>query len=66
MTDEKQISPKCKIRLDNPPDCSDFFGMRSYALCWGIWKGVKDQKMDFGSAIRAGWESARSSCKVKS
>jgi hypothetical protein len=58
------ISPKCKVRLEQPPDCGDAKSLRSYALCWAQWEGIKGKGMDFSTALKTGWQEARKSCAV--
>jgi hypothetical protein len=56
------ISLKCRVHLEKPPECADLSGLRGYAVCWAQWIGMKEQKMDFGSALRQGWANAKRSC----
>jgi hypothetical protein len=57
-------SSHCILRLREPPDCSDFFGMRSWVMCYAQWVNVKEKKMDLSTAITDAWSQARRQCKI--
>jgi hypothetical protein len=63
MVDE-EISPKCKIRLETPPNCGDARELRSYALCHAQWIGIRQKGQTFSEALKEGWKAARQACAV--
>jgi len=60
---DDEISPKCKVRLETLPNCSDMKELRSYALCWARYKG-QPQGMNFSTALKQGWAEAKKACQV--